>query len=91
MEYCDNYSKTSGSLSQHCRDEPALDNNNDNIAEFSDNNATDSFKLKKKITGQTGDDGTRDVEILVPLTYLSNFWIILEMPLINCKINLILA
>ena len=28
---------------------------------------------------------------MVPLKYLSNFWRILEMPLINCKINLILA
>ena len=27
---------------------------------------------------------------MVPLKYLSNFWRILEMPLINCEINLIL-
>ena len=48
--------------------------------------------LKKKITGQTDDDGNIDnVEIMVSLKYLSNFWRTLEMPLINCEVNLILA
>ena len=28
---------------------------------------------------------------MVPLKYLSNFWRILEMPLINCEVNLILT
>ena len=37
------------------------------------NNLTDSFNFKAKITSQTGDDGTKDVEIMVPLKYLSNF------------------
>ena len=32
---------------------------------------------------QTGIGGTKDVEIMVPLRYLSNFWRALEMPLIN--------
>ena len=34
---------------------------------------------------------TKDVEIIVPLKYLGNFWRTLEMPLINCKVNLILT
>ena len=33
----------------------------------------------------------KKVEIIVPLKYLSYFWRTLEMPLINCKINLILT
>ena len=33
----------------------------------------------------------KDVEIVVPLKYLSNFWRTLEMPLINCEDNLILT
>ena len=37
MEYNDAYSKTSGSLWQHNRDEPALDNNG-NIADYNNNN-----------------------------------------------------
>ena len=37
------------------------------------------------MTGNTPADGNRkDVEIIVPLKYLSNFWITLEMLLINC-------
>ena len=35
--------------------------------------------------------GKQDVEIIVPLKYLSNFWRPLEMPLINSEVNLILT
>ena len=90
MEYSDNYSKTFGSLWQYCKDISAVNNNNNAIVEFSNNNLTDSFNSKVKLTGQTGDDGTKNVEIMVPLKYLSNFWRTLEMPLINCQVNLIL-
>ena len=90
IEYSDNSVKATGSLWQYCRDIPAR-NVNDEIIIFDANNLTDSFKFKAKITGQTGNDGTKDVEIMVPLKYLSNFWRTLEMPLINCEINLILT
>ena len=90
MEYSDNYAKTTGSLWQYCKDIPARNNNNEIIV-FDVNNTTDSFKFKAKITGQTGNNGTKDVEIMVPLKYLSNFWKTLEMPLINCEVNLILT
>ena len=43
------------------------------------------------MTGQTDDDGTKNVEIMITLKYLSNFWRTLEMPLINCEVNLILT
>ena len=89
IKYSDNYSKTSGSLWQYCKDILAVDNNNV-IVNFSENNLTDSFNFKAKMTGQIGHDGTRNVEIMVSLKYLSNFWRALEMPLINCEINLIL-
>ena len=90
IEYSDNYAKTTGSLWQYCKDIPARDNNNE-IVIFRVKNTTDSFNFKAKITGQTGDDGTKYVEIMVPLKYLSNFWRTLEMPLINCEVNLILT
>ena len=32
---------------------------------------------------------TKDVEIIVPLKYLSIFWRTLEMPLIKCEVNVI--
>ena len=96
IEYSENYSKTSGSLWQYCKQIPAVDNN-DNIVNFGGANATNSFNFKTKITGQASADnndgniaGRVDVEIMVPLKHLSNFWRTLEMPLINCEIELIL-
>ena len=90
IEYSDNYLKTSGSLWQYCKDIPAINDNNA-IVYFTNNNLTDSFNFKVKMTGQTGDNGTINVEIMVPLKYLSNFWRTSEMPLINCEVNLILT
>ena len=74
IEYSDAYSKTSGSLRQYYRDDPALDNNN-NIIDFpANNNNSILFKFKQQI---------KDVEIMVPLKYRSNFWRILKTLLIN--------
>ena len=47
-----------------------------------------SFKYKQKTTDQAGNDSAKHVEIRLLLKYLSNFWRTLEMPLINCEINL---
>ena len=81
IEYSDNYSKTYGSLWQYYKDEPG-----DNLAD------SESFKSSVKITGNTPNSGnTKDVEVIVPLQYLSNFRKTLEMPLINCEVNLILT
>ena len=61
------------------RDEPS-----DNLAD------SESFKSKIKITGKTPNNhNEKDVEIMVPLKYLSNFWRTLEIPLINCEVTLI--
>ena len=52
----------------------------------------ESFKSKTKITGKPLEAGnTKDVEIMIPLKYLSNFWRSLEMLLINCEVNLFLT
>ena len=67
---------------------PAVDNINANV-NFAENNLTDSFNFKVRMTGQTGDDGTKNVEITVPLKYLSNFWRTLEMPSSTFEIDLI--
>ena len=50
---------------------------------ISDNSA--SFNFTQKITGKTEYNGRKDIEIMVPLKYLSPFW----MPLIYCEINLV--
>ena len=71
------YERTSGSLWQYCKEIHAVGNNNA-IVNFTENNLTDSFNFKAKMTGQTGHDGTKDVKIIVQLKYLSNFWRSLE-------------
>ena len=81
MEYSNNYSKTCGSLWKYYNDEP-----NDNLAD------SESFKSKVKITENTPANGnTKNVEIIVPLKHLRNFWRTLEMLLINCEVNFILT
>ena len=90
IEYSDNYEKTTENLWQYCKDIPARNDNNE-IVLFRRNNLADSFNFKVKFIGQTGNNGTKDDEIMVPLKHLSNFWRTLEMPLINCEVNLILT
>ena len=90
IEYSDKYSKTSGRLWQYSKDIPAV--NNDNvILDFTNDELTGSFNFKVKMTGQTANNGTKNVEIMVPLKCLSNFWRILEMLLITCEVNLMLT
>ena len=73
--------KISGTLWQYYRNVP-----HNTLAD------SESFKSKIKITGNTPADGnTKNVEIRVPLKYLSNFWRTLEMLPINYEINLILT
>ena len=51
------------------------------------NGKNNSKIIKVKITVQIDNDREIDnVEIVVPLKYLSNFWRILETPLINCEV-----
>ena len=81
IEYSDNYAKTFGSLWQYYRDEP-----NNSLAN------SKSFKFKIKITGRTPVGGNeKNIEIMVPLKYLRNFWRTLEISLINCEVSLILT
>ena len=49
------------------------------------------FNFKEKITAQSADNGTKNIEIMVPLKYFSNFWKNTEMPLISFKVSVILT
>ena len=71
IKYSNYYSKTSGSIWQYYRDKAAL-NDAVNLVDFPSSNA--SFKFTQKITGATNASGTINVEKMVPLKYLSNFW-----------------
>ena len=76
-EYSDNYTKRSGTLWQYHKDD------RNNLID------SESFKFKVRITGRAPADGnTKDVEIVVPLNYLSNFWRTPKMPLIKCELSL---
>ena len=93
LEYSKNYRKTTGSLWNYYRDEPSnpLSSN------------SESFKYKTSITvntynvgaGEGGYDaykvGKNETEIVASLKDLSNSWGTLNIPLINCQIELILT
>ena len=83
IEYSVNYSSTSGSLWHFGRDEII------NNADVTNDDNIPSFKHKASLIGNTEDDGAKNrVKIAAPLKHLSNFWISLEMSLINCKVEL---
>ena len=64
IEYTENYSKTSRKIWQYYKDEP-----NDNLAN------SESFKSRVKIAGNNPAGGnTKDLKIIIPLKYFSNFW-----------------
>ena len=93
LEYSKNYRKTTGSLWNYYRDEPSNLLSSD----------SESFKYKTSIqgnayntgTGEAGYDanknGKNETEVVIPLKNLSNFWRSLNIPLINCEVELILT
>ena len=91
LEYCKNYKKTTGSLWNHYRDKPISGTDDNNIINSMLN--SESFDYKANFIGSvTHNNLTKnDVKIVVPLKYLSNFWRSLNIPLINCEVELILT
>ena len=85
--YSSNYSETTGSLWFYSKDEATNFH-----ADIANTNNFKSFKYKTKLLKNTeacGANGIlRNARIAVPLKYLSHFWRLLEMPLINCKLEL---
>ena len=81
LEYSDNYQDSTGSLYQFKRDEPPDDN--EDVA-----SNTSSLVYKSKLIKGTDDNNVNNVKLVVPLKYVSNFFRSLEMPLVNCKIDL---
>ena len=93
LEYSKNYRKTTGSLWNYYRDEPS------DPLSFN----SESFKYKTSIQGNTynvgaGEEGydankvgKNETEVVIPLKHLSNFWRSLNIPLINCEVELILT
>ena len=89
LEYSKNYSKTTGSFWNYYRDEPNSGTNNNINYSIKDSKSLD---YKASITGKLEVNNTeKESEIVVPLKYLSSFWRILDIRLINSEINLILT
>ena len=87
LEYSKNYSKATASFWNYYRDETNSGVNNSINYSIKDSK---SFDYKTSITRKLeGSNTEKEVEIVVPLKHLSNFWRTLDMPLINCEINLI--
>ena len=83
LEYSKNYRKTTGSLWNYYRDETSNP--------LSSNSG--SLKQKASITGKApeNNDLLTNVKLAIPLRFLNNFWISLNIPLINCEVELILT
>ena len=71
IEYSNSYLKTSGRLWQYYIDKGGLQDNNVVIDFPADNDNSTSFKSKQQLTGQTENNGQKDVEKMVSLKYRS--------------------
>ena len=83
LEYCKNYRKTTGRFQNYYRNEPS-----NSIYSHSE-----TFKYKSNIVGKAPEDNDSltNAKVVVPLKHLSNFWRSLNIPLINCEVELILT
>ena len=83
LEDSKNCRKTTGILWSYYKDETSnpLSSN------------SESFKYKTSTVGKTpeNNDSLTNAKLVIPLIYLSNFWRSLNIPLINCDIELILT
>ena len=83
LQHSKSYRKTTGSLWNYDRAEPS-----DPLSSNSE-----SFKYKRSIVGKTPEDNDSlmNTKVVIPLKHLSNFWRALNIPLINCEVDLILT
>ena len=83
FEQSKNYKKTTDSLWNYYRDDPS------NSLSLN----PESFKYKASIVGKTqeNNDSLTNAKVVIPLKHLSNFWRALNIPLINCGVELILT
>ena len=90
LEYSKNNRKKTGSLQNYYRDEPNSGINNGVNYSIMGSKSFD-YKANFIKDGVKQNNLTKnDVKIVVPLYYLSNFWRSLDIPLINCTVELIL-
>ena len=101
LEYSDNYADTTGSLYQYKRPEPRDNNGNvDNLGTALSSFIYQSGLVQKQLTTPNSENVLantdpnfanahriwKNIKIVVPLKYISNFFRNLELPLINTKL-----
>ena len=92
LEYSKNYKKTTGSWWNYYRDQPSSTIGDNNITHSILNSESFDYKASFMENGVTHDNLTKnDVKVVAPLKDLSNFWKHLDIPLINCEVELILT
>ena len=103
LEYSKNYIKTTGSLWNYYRHEPSnpLSSNSESF-KYKTSFTGNIYNIDEKITNDDGKKvdnpkydankvGKNETKVAIPLKHLSNFWRILNIPLINCEVKLILT
>ena len=103
LGYSKNYKKTTGSLWNYYRDQPSnpLSTNSESF-NYKTSITGNTYNVDKKIKDGDGNEvdnpnydankvGKNKAEIVIPLKHLSNFWRSLDIPLINCEVELILT
>ena len=84
--------KITGSLWNYYRDEPSSTIGDNIITHSILNSESFDYKASFMENGVTHDNLTKnDVKVVVPLKHLNNFWRHLDIPLINCEVELILT
>ena len=87
-----NIVKTAGNLWNCYRDEPNSNSDDNEIMHSILNSESFDYKVNFMENGVTQNNLTKnDVKVVVPLKHLSNFWRSLNIPLINCEVELILT
>ena len=91
LECSKNYRKATGSLWNYYRDKPNSGRDANNITHSILNLESFDYKANFMENGVAHNNLTKNnVKIVVPLKYLSSFWRSLNIPLINCEVELIL-
>ena len=92
FEYSKNNKKTTCSLWNYYRDEPISTIGANNITHSILNSKSFDYKASFMENGVAHDNLTKnDVKVVLPLKHFSNFWRHLDIPLINCEVELILT
>ena len=103
LEYSKNYRKTTGSLWNYYRNEPSdpLSSNSESF-KYKTSVTGNTYNTDENITYSDGNEvdnpeydankvGKNETEVVIPLKYQSNFRKSLNIPLINCELELILT